>query len=288
MGLTYTSERAAQSYLPGVFVITSLSSGIIVSVAGSDSTSGAGIQADIKTAAALGGWCHTAISAITAQTPESVSAIMPVPAELVLQQLEAIFSVAESFSPGAVKTGMLGTAETIVALADFMARKRELPLVVDTVFASTSRRRFVDEEMLKHVKDSLLPLASIITPNLQEAAIILGCEMADSVEEMHQQAKALLDTGAGAVLLTGGHLPGDEAIDVLYSRDYTQEFRAKKLNTSHTHGSGCSLATGIAVGIAQGKTLQLAVQLAKQLVSESIARANTAMLVEENGPLIHF
>lgn len=259
---------------------------IIASIAGSDSSAGAGVQADLKTASALGTWCHCVVSALTAQSPAAVHAIAPVPIEFVIQQLDAIFSL-EQFSPQALKTGMLGSAELTGAVATYLLPKA-LPLVVDTVFKSTTGQALADENLCATMVDKLFPLATLVTPNLAEAACLLACDEAREKDELIDQAKALYKLGAQAVLIKGGHLQGPEAIDILYNASGPKIFRMPRITTTHTHGSGCSLSTAIAVGLASGLSLVTAIMQAKENVNRFIDRASKMHFVQHNGPLVHF
>lgn len=203
-----------------------------------------------------------------------------------MAQLQALFTLGPEFAPQALKTGMLGDTDLVPVLAEFLAT-RKLPLVVDTVLVATSGARLADVSMPEILAENLFPLATVITPNLPEAAALLSCEPARSVDEMRKQAERLMQKGASAVLLKGGHLEGTEVVDLLATSAGLSEFRSPKITTRHTHGSGCALSTAIAVGLAQGLKLAAAVEQASAYVREFIQRASCYHFVDTNGPLVH-
>lgn len=234
----------------------------------------------------MGAWCHCVLTTLTAQSPRTIHGLMPIETRFVLQQLNAVFEE-KQFSPQALKTGMLGRSNLIAELANNLSA-RNLPLVIDTVFESTSGCRLADSGIPALVAELLFPLASVITPNLKEAALLLECEEAKTLEEMKLQAKKLYQLGPQAVLLTGGHLQGLEAIDLLFTKNGTELFSAPKIDTSHTHGSGCCLSTAIAVGLAQKLSLTAAIEQAKLKTTQFIKNASQANFVNKNGPLVHY
>lgn len=245
------------------------------------------MQGDIKTAMAMGAWCHTVLTAVTAQTPERVSHIRALEVNDVLAQLEALFSLGPVFAPQVLKTGMLGNADLIPELAGFLAGHNK-PLVVDTVLQATSGASLADEQVPAAFVEHLFPLATVITPNLDEAARLLDCERAEDLDSMREQAQVLCNRGARAVLLKGGHLEGEQVVDILVSAESIREFRSERIASPHTHGSGCALATAIAVGLAQGLALDAAIEQAILLIRKFIQQASTQCFVETNGPLVHF
>lgn len=277
----------ARLSLQGYLAINSSSYPVIASIAGSDSSAGAGLQADLKTATALGAWCHTVVTAVTAQTPLGVSSVHSLPVAEVMQQLKALFSLGPGFAPQVLKTGMLGSVDLVPELAAWLG-DNNTPLVLDTVLVATSGARLAEANMPQILCEYLLPRATVITPNLTEAAALLNCEPARNINDMQRQLEALLRLGAPAVLLKGGHLPGDTVVDLLATPEGVSEFTSSRINTTHTHGSGCSLASAIAVGLAQGLALNAAVKQAVVFVRTCIERASHCHFVETNGPLVHF
>ena len=256
--------------------------GRVLVVAGSDSGGGAGIQADIKTIAALGGFAMTAVTALTAQDTHGVRGIHPVPAGFVALQMRAAL---EDIGADAVKTGMLGDAATIVAVCEVLeALAPRLPLVVDPVLAATGGQRLLAAEALGVLTDRLLPRAALVTPNLPEAAALTGEAVADEAG-MRRAAAALLARGAAAVLLKGGHLPGETVTDLLATKTGVHVFHAPRIATRHTHGTGCTLASAVAVGLSQGMALEAAVARARAYVRAAIAAAPG--LGAGHGPLGH-
>ena len=244
--------------------------GRVLVVAGSDSGGGAGIQADIKTITALGAFATTAVTALTAQDTLGVHAVHAVPPEFVRAQMECVL---DDIGADAVKTGMLGDVAMIDAVCEVLERKaRGVPLVIDPVIASTSGYRMLDEAAIAEVKRRLLPLAALLTPNLPEAELLGGMTIHDEAS-MQAAADALLTLGVPAVLLTGGHLPGDEVVDMLATNAGVEVFRSARIATRHTHGTGCTLASAVAAGLAQGMGLRDAVVRARAYVRAAIASA---------------
>jgi hydroxymethylpyrimidine/phosphomethylpyrimidine kinase len=244
--------------------------GRVLVVAGSDSGGGAGIQADIKTINALGGYAMTAVTALTAQDTRAVHAVHLVPPEFVRLQMECAL---DDIGADAVKTGMLGDAATISAIADLLERMAyKIPLVLDPVIAATAGRRLLSDAAIAQMKRRLLPLARLLTPNIPEAELLGGMAVPDEAS-MRAAASALRTLGAAAVLLKGGHLPGHEVVDVLATDAGVEVFRSRRIVTCHTHGTGCTLASAIAVGLAQRMSLRDAVLRARAYVHAAIANA---------------
>ncbi len=244
--------------------------GRVLAIGGSDSGGGAGIQADIKTITALGGYAATAITAITAQDTRGVHAIHSVPPAMVARQIAAVL---DDIGADAIKTGMLGDAATIAAVCDALAGHPAVPLVLDPVMVAKGGVALLDPAALGVLKRRLLPLATLITPNLPEAEALTGRRVRDA-DEMPHAAAALLALGAAAVLLTGGHLPGETVIDLLATPDAgTVRLTAPRIATRHTHGTGCTLASAIATGLAQGMALADAVRRGHAYVRAAIAAA---------------
>ncbi len=242
---------------------------IALTIAGSDSGGGAGIQADLKTFHQFGVFGTTAIVAITAQNTRGVRAVEPVPAAMVAAQLDAL---AEDLPPNALKTGMLAEPELVRLVADVIRSNGWRQLVVDPVMVSTSGHRLLTREAEAVLRDTLLPLAVLVTPNLDEAAILVGREVRDPAA-MERAGADLLALGARAALVKGGHLPGDRLTDVLVTRAGVRRFEHSKLATRSTHGTGCTLSAAITAGLALGRDLETAVADGLDFVHRAIASA---------------
>ncbi len=256
--------------------------GRVLAIAGSDSSGGAGIQADIKTITALGGYAATAVTAVTAQNTEDVAGIHGVPVDFVRLQMDVVFA---DLGVDALKTGMLHSAKTVEVVADFIeAKAGGLPLVVDPVVVATGGARLLEEAAIKALKDRLLLLATVMTPNVPEAEVLTGIKIAGPNDLKHA-AETLLTLGAGAVLLTGGHLMEGTIQDVLATPDGTEIFEGPRIDTRHTHGTGCTLASALATGLAQGLGLREAVLRARAYVFEAIRTAPG--FGRGHGPLNH-
>ncbi len=244
--------------------------GRVLIIAGSDSGGGAGIQADIKAVTAMGAFAATAITALTAQNTLGVHAVHPVPVDFITRQIAVVM---DDIGADAIKTGMLGTAEVIGAVADALARHAaSVPLVLDPVMVAKGGARLLDPDALSALKCCLLPMARVITPNLPEAEALCGLAIPD-LAAMRQAAASLLALGVPAVLLKGGHLPGGTVIDLLATEHGIEEFAAPRIDTRHTHGTGCTLASALAAGLAQGMDLRDAVRRARAYVRAAIASA---------------
>jgi len=256
--------------------------GRVLVVAGSDSGGGAGIQADIKAITALGAYAATAITALTAQNTLGVQAIHPVPAPFLRAQMESVLA---DIGADIVKTGMLGDAATIEAVCDALAALApDVPAVIDPVMVAKGGARLLAEDALAVMKRRLLPRAALITPNLPEAEALTGLAIA-TPEAMREAARMLLSLGVPAVLITGGHLPGADLIDMLATENGTEEFTSRRIETRHTHGTGCTIASAIAAGLAQGMSLRDAVLRARAYVRAAILAAPG--LGAGHGPLNH-
>ena len=238
-------------------------------VAGSDSGGGAGIQADIKTVTVLGGYAMTAVTALTAQNTLGVHGVLPVPPEFLRLQIECVL---QDLGADAVKTGMLDNAAIIETTADCLSHHPDLPLVLDPVMVAKGGHRLLADAALASLKRALLPRASLLTPNLPEAEALAGLGIG-SVDDMRRAADALLTLGVPAVLLKGGHLPGPEVVDLLATADGCESFSAPRIDTRHTHGTGCTLASAVATGLAQGMALRDAVLRARHYVRLAIGTA---------------
>ena len=242
---------------------------IAMTVAGSDSGGGAGIQGDLKVFFALG--CHgtSAITALTAQNTVAVTGIHEVPEEFVVQQIEA---VASDIGVDAAKTGMLASPRIVEAVAKAVEANGIVKLVVDPVFVSKHRDKLLADDAIDALKGRLFPLASVITPNLYEASGLVGSEVA-SLDDMKRAAEDLLALGPRAVLVKGGHLPGDRAIDVLYDGSEMIELDGPRYDTEDTHGTGCAISAAITARLAHGDGLRDAVAFAKEFIGGAIERS---------------
>jgi len=254
---------------------------IALSIAGSDSGGGAGIQADLKTFHRFGVFGTSAITAITAQNTLGVHAIHAVPVEDVRAQIDAL---ATDLRPHALKTGMLATAELTREVAKAIRAHGLERYVMDPVMVATSGDRLLEVEAEKALRDDLLPLATVVTPNLEEAAILTG-RAVRSVDDMLVAAQAIVELGAAAALVKGGHLDGD-AVDVLWDGSSAHRFQRRRIDTRHTHGTGCTLSAAIAAGLARGHDLHEAIERATRYVGRAIAEAPG--LGSGHGPLNHF
>jgi hydroxymethylpyrimidine/phosphomethylpyrimidine kinase len=246
---------------------------VALTIAGSDSGGGAGIQADLKTFASLGVHGASAVCCITAQNPRSVSGIQACDVGMVRRQLDAVFS---ELPPAAMKTGMLYSAAIIRTVATFLWQRRRPPLVVDPVMVSTSGARLLKPDAMKAVCERLLPLATLLTPNLQEAEILAG-QTLSSVEDLRAAAHALQKRFGCAALVKGGHLRGtNEAVDIYYDGKLELLLSAPFIRGVHTHGTGCTYSAAITGYLARGLLLPQAVQRAKEYITQAIAHSQNA------------
>lgn len=240
---------------------------IVLTIAGSDSGGGAGIQADIKAIAAMGGWAATAITCLTAQNLDGVRSVQPTEPAILADQIDAVY---DGFDVRAVKTGMLYSRELIRVVVDRLLRHGDVFLVVDPVMVATSGAELLRDDAVATLRDELLPMATVITPNLREAALLAGREEVCDRDAMKTAAADLRALGSDAVLVTGGHLEGD-AVDILFDGEQYREFRARRVQASSAaHGTGCTLASAIAAALAGGVDLPDAVHNAKSLVTGAL------------------
>ena len=258
---------------------------IAMTIAGSDSGGGAGIQADLKTFAALRVYGCSAIASLTAQNTQGVQGVLPIPPAFVYAQIQSVLS---DIQVGAIKIGMLATADIIAAVADSLKLHAQIPLVVDPVMVATSGDRLLAEDAIKTLIEKLIPRATLLTPNLLEAAALLNCSVAKSIDEMQQQAKLLLAMGTQSVLLKGGHSTGDQATDVLLTSDGFELFSAARIATKNTHGTGCTLASAIAAGLAKKLSLRDAIEQAKHYLHNALLHSNELTIGQGSGPVHHF
>lgn len=240
--------------------------GRILIIAGSDSGGGAGIQGDIKTVSALGGYAMTAITAITVQNTMAVSDVHAVPPHIIEAQMRVVL---DDIGADAIKTGMLHDKDVIEIIAKVLNEKKSIPAVIDPVMISKSGNALLQANAIDALKTKLLPLATLITPNIPEAEALLGKPISD----MKDAARALGTFGSKAVLLKGGHAHGDVITDILWDGNAITEWQSPRLNSKHTHGTGCTLASAIAVSLGQGMPLKESITRARDYVMGAIKHA---------------
>ena len=257
---------------------------IAVTIAGSDSGGGAGIQADLKTFSALGVYGASVITALTAQNTHGVSGIHDVPADFVRAQIDAVFS---DLDVKAVKIGMLSQPAVIEAVAEGLERHRQGTIVLDPVMVAASGDRLLVPEAIDVMRRLLIPRALVLTPNLPEAAALLDAPPAQTEAEMRGQAERLLALGPKAVLIKGGHADGAESVDLLVEPTAFVRLAAERIATDNTHGTGCTLSSAIAAGLAKDLDLAEAVRQAKAYVTASIAASDRLSIGSGRGPVHH-
>jgi hydroxymethylpyrimidine/phosphomethylpyrimidine kinase len=258
---------------------------VALTIAGSDSSGGAGIQADLKTFAALGVYGASVITALTAQNTKGVTGIHPVSADFVTAQIDAVFG---DLDVRAVKIGMVAQLASIDAIAAGLTRWSPQHVVLDPVMVATSGDRLLAADAVEGLRTKLIPRASLVTPNLPEAAALLDEPVAASEAAIESQGQRLLAMGCGAVLIKGGHGQGPESIDYLVSGNGVIALAAPRIATKNTHGTGCSLSSAIAAGLARGEGMETAVRAAKAWVSAAIAAADRLGVGHGHGPIHHF
>lgn len=257
---------------------------IALTIAGSDSGGGAGIQADLKTFSALGVYGTSVITAITAQNTRAVTAVQLLPSDLIRAQLQAVF---EDLPPHAIKTGMLGNAAIIAAVAAFLRTYRDIPLVIDPVMVAKSGDTLLQDEAIDALRRELLPMAHLITPNLPEASVLLGRNITTRAH-MPQAAEDLLALGARAVLLKGGHLCDTHSDDFFMDAQQHRWLTAPRHASRNTHGTGCTLSAAISAHLAKGQPPAAAVANSKAYIQAAIAAADTLHIGQGHGPVHHF
>ena len=257
----------------------------VLSIAGSDPSGGAGIQADLKTFSALGCYGMAALTALTAQNTRGVTAVHVPPASFLGAQIDAVFA---DIDVAAVKIGMLATGEVVRTVASRLTRNPGLPVVVDPVLVATSGDSLGDPDIVEALREHLLPLATVITPNLSEAARLADLPVAEDEDAMRATAEALHRRGARAVLIKGGHLSGSDAVDLLSDGTDLQVFRAARVETRNTHGTGCTLSSAITAYLARGLALADAVGAAKTYLTVAIAESGQLSVGRGHGPVHHF
>ena len=257
-----------------------------LTIAGSDSGGGAGIQADLKSFSANGVYGMSVLTAITAQNTRGVQGIHPVPPDMISQQIR---SVMEDIGADAVKTGMLHSSAVINTISGALKDYEPAHLVVDPVMVATSGDKLLEDEAIETMIGVMLPMASLITPNLPEAEIILGRKI-ETYDQAKEAAKDLAQTGAGAILLKGGHARGEQVIDLLYlpERDELVEMPYQRIRTGNTHGTGCTLASAIAAWLARGLDVKQATQKGLDYTHQAISEGSNYHLGNGHGPVHHF
>jgi hydroxymethylpyrimidine/phosphomethylpyrimidine kinase len=258
---------------------------IALTIAGSDSSGGAGIQADLKSFAACGAYGASVITALTAQNTRGVRAVHHVPAAFVTAQLDAVF---DDLEVAAVKIGMIADRDIIAALASALVARRPSHVVLDPVMVATSGDPLLASDAVEALRRTLLPLADLITPNMPEAAALLDRAVASSEEEMADQGRQLLTLGCRAVLVKGGHGSGPESVDLLVTADAVRRFASPRVDTVNTHGTGCSLSAAIAAFLGRGDDLGTAVERGKRFVSRAIETSHRLAVGQGHGPIHHF
>lgn len=258
---------------------------IAVTIAGSDSGGGAGIQADLKTFSALGVYGASVITALTAQNTRGVQAIHDVPPDFIGRQIDSVFS---DLAVNAVKIGMLSQAPVIAAVAAGLERHGAATVVLDPVMVAASGDSLLASDAMEALRAILIPKALLVTPNLPEAAALLGEAIAEDEAAMRRQGERLLAMGPRAVLMKGGHAQGTESIDLLVEASGVTRLPAPRIATRNTHGTGCTLSSAIAAGLARGLSLGEAVAAGKRYVSAAIAASDHLQIGAGHGPVHHF
>ncbi len=257
---------------------------IALTIAGSDSSGGAGIQADLKTFTALGVYGASVLTALTAQNTRGVDDVLPIPPAFVRAQIDSVLS---DLDVKAAKTGMLANADVILAVAEALEGNAEIPLVCDPVMVATSGDVLLEPDAIGALRERLIPRASLLTPNIPEAARLLGCPEATDLDEMARQAEALRAFGCAAVLLKGGHGSGKTATDILAHAGGIVPLEAPRIETPNTHGTGCTLSAAIAALLAAGEPLEQAVRRAKVFVWSALEAGAHRRIGHGSGPVDH-
>ena len=257
---------------------------VVLSIAGSDCSGGAGIQADIKTISALGAYAASVITAVTVQNTRGVKAVHIVPAEIVQGQIEAVM---EDLRPDALKIGMVSEPALVKIIAVCLLKYPHCPIVYDPVMVSTSGRKLMAKDAIQLIKEELFPLTSLITPNLDETEVLTGKKIT-TAEEMKEAARQLSEEYHTAVLVKGGHLEGNEMQYVLFTDGNAYIYKEKKIESRNLHGTGCTLSSSIATYLALGLPMDQAVGKAKSYVSKAIDAGKEIIIGHGNGPLCHF
>ena len=257
----------------------------VLTIAGSDSGGGAGIQADIKAISAMGCYAASAITAITVQNTLGVQAVHPVPLDILRGQIDAVLS---DIGADAVKIGMLHSSEVVILVAEMIEKYAIRNVVLDPVMVSTSGHRLIEEDAVEVIKSRLLPLARVITPNVPEAEILAGCKIAGE-DEFEAIARRLSDNGNVSVLMKAGHLSGDSLVDYFYNAedDTITRLQSKRVQTKNTHGTGCTLSSAFAAALAKGEGLTMAATSAKRYIEQAIISGAEYEIGKGHGPVNH-
>ena len=257
----------------------------VLTIAGSDSGAGAGIQADLKAMSANGVYGMTVITSITAQNTLGVTDIFDLPLSIIYSQIDSIFN---DFEVSAVKTGMLSSSEIIEVVADRMKKYNVEMLVVDPVMVAKGGSKLLQDSAIEKLKNELIPLSYVITPNIEEAKVLLGSTNIENLDNMKDAAVELKKIGAKNVLLKGGHLPGEYTYDVAYDGDKVKVYSMPRIETKNTHGTGCTMASAIAANLAKGYDFFTSILLAKGYVYNAILHGSDMNIGRGHGPLKHF
>lgn len=257
----------------------------VLTIAGSDSSGGAGIQADIKTLSALGIYSASVITNVTAQNTCGVQAIHTLPRNIIEAQLRAVL---DDLNITCVKIGMLNTLSTVVLVSEILKEYRPKHIILDPVMISSSGKPLLEKSAVSALTAELFPIATLVTPNIPEAAALLNQSPANSVKSMHQTIKALDSFGAQSTLLKGGHLEGDQCVDILLDNDKLYEFPQTKITTNNTHGTGCTLSSAITAYLALGLSVPEAVSSANIYLHKAIKQADILKVGKGSGPVHHF
>lgn len=257
----------------------------VLTIAGSDSGGGAGIQADLKTFSALGCYGTSAITAVTVQNTLGVTGIHSIPAAIVQQQIKAVM---DDIAPSAIKIGMVHSAELALAISETLRAYPDTPVIFDPVMVATSGDKLIEDNTLAALRTTLFPAATLLTPNLDEAALLIGREI-NSLPEMLSAAKEILQTGCFAVLLKGGHLKGEKVYDIYIDQKGKEKvFESEYIISENVHGTGCTLSAAIAACLSIGNTLEEAVHHAREYVFNAILNGRNVKTGNGHGPLNHF
>lgn len=262
-----------------------MTTAIALTIAGSDSGGGAGIQADLKAFSALGVYGASVLTALTAQNTREVRAIHDVPPEFIRAQIETVF---DDLAVGAVKVGMLSQPAVIETVADCLAKYPDVPVVLDPVMVAKSGDKLLQDAAVEALRDSLLPRAAVVTPNLPEAGVLLDRDISGDVDVMQEAGDALRKLGCQAVLMKGGHADGEICTDILLSDGAPHVLTGERIATRNTHGTGCTLSAAIAAGLARGGPLTEAVTDAHAYLQKAIRAADRLSVGEGHGPVHHF
>ncbi|MEY8761618.1 bifunctional hydroxymethylpyrimidine kinase/phosphomethylpyrimidine kinase [Chryseobacterium tongliaoense] len=257
----------------------------VLTIAGFDGSGGAGIQADIKTASALGCFSTSVLTALPVQNTQGVRKIYPIPVEAVGDQIEAIL---DDIFPDAIKIGMVHTPELVETIAQTLNKYKKIPIVFDPVMVATSGHRLIEEETISAITEKLFPIADVVTPNMDEAAILADMKI-QTLDDLYSAGKRIKQLGCKSILLKGGHQETSTITSLYFDADENfHSFETVKFETNNTHGSGCTLSSAIAAYLAQGKTLYDSVSLGQQYVYEAIKNGKDVQTGQGNGPLNHF